>query len=90
MLERRELFYSGVVQGVGFRYTTAHIARRYEVKGFVRNLADGRVELVVEGAPEELERFLAEVADSFEGMIRGVQVRCLPGVEEFDEFGIRY
>jgi acylphosphatase len=46
-MQRREVHYSGHVQGVGFRYTTRSIARGYEVTGFVQNLEDGRVSRVV-------------------------------------------
>ena len=52
--ERWELHYSGRVQGVGFRYTVRMLAGRFDVAGFVRNLRDGRVELVVEGSATEL------------------------------------
>jgi acylphosphatase len=90
MRERRELFYSGSVQGVGFRYTTARIARRHPVDGFVRNLADGRVQLVVEGDAETLDRFVDEVAAAFEGMVRDVQVERRASSEEFDGFRIRF
>jgi acylphosphatase len=48
-LERRTVFYSGLVQGVGFRYTTQRIAQQHAFAGFVRNLPDGRVQLVAEG-----------------------------------------
>jgi acylphosphatase len=51
------IFYTGKVQGVGFRYTTKQVAMGYEITGLVRNLADGRVELIAEGAKEELEAF---------------------------------
>ena len=51
--ERRVVHYSGRVQGVGFRYTVRTLATRFAVTGFVRNLADGRVQLVVEGGPGE-------------------------------------
>jgi len=49
--ERRRLYYSGHVQGVGFRYTCQSLARGFDVAGYVRNLPCGRVELVVEGDP---------------------------------------
>ncbi|HVU08185.1 MAG TPA: acylphosphatase [Verrucomicrobiae bacterium] len=57
--ERRRLkiFYSGRVQGVGFRYTAKTVATGFEVSGTVRNLPDGRVELIAEGARGELEAF---------------------------------
>ena len=59
-----EVYYSGQVQGVGFRYTTQRIARRYEVVGFVANLPDGRVHLFAEGARPELQQFLREVGET--------------------------
>ncbi len=56
--------YSGRVQGVGFRATVRHIACGYDVTGFVRNLPDGRVELIAEGAKAELKAFLEAIAQS--------------------------
>ncbi|HXR48887.1 MAG TPA: acylphosphatase [Candidatus Limnocylindrales bacterium] len=58
------IFYSGHVQGVGFRYTTKTVAAGFEVTGSVRNLPDGRVELIAEGARAELEAFRAAVRDA--------------------------
>lgn len=59
----RLVHYEGRVQGVGFRYTVKNIARGFEVTGTVRNLPDGRVELVAVSAdPAELGAFLEEIA----------------------------
>lgn len=88
-LERRTVGYSGHVQGVGFRYRTREIASRYRVTGYVRNLPDGRVELVAEGAPQELDRFLADLAGSLEVHIRRIEVDRCAASGEFDEFDIR-
>ncbi len=55
---RTHVYYSGQVQGVGFRYTVVRLARGQAVTGFVRNLRDGRVELVVEGEQADVGRFL--------------------------------
>lgn len=54
----KRVLYQGRVQGVGFRYTTQGLARRFAVAGYVKNLPDGRVELVAEGDAVEVERFL--------------------------------
>ncbi len=59
-----QIYYSGNVQGVGFRYTVRTVATGFEVTGTVRNLPDGRVELVAEGALEELEAFRQAVRDA--------------------------
>ncbi|PYJ87397.1 MAG: acylphosphatase [Verrucomicrobia bacterium] len=61
---RLHIFYSGRVQGVGFRFTVKMLATGFEVTGTVRNLIDGRVELVAEGTKEELESFRRAVQDS--------------------------
>jgi len=61
---RLHIFYSGRVQGIGFRYTVKSLARGFEVTGTVRNLADGRVEMVSEGTQEELDAFQRAVQDS--------------------------
>jgi acylphosphatase len=54
---RVQVFYSGKVQGVGFRYQVKRLAAGFEVTGIVRNLADGRVELIAEGQKDELVEF---------------------------------
>jgi acylphosphatase len=65
------IFYSGHVQGVGFRYSTKTVAAGFEVTGTVRNLPDGRVELTAEGTRAELEAFRAAVRDAgLSGLIR--------------------
>src|SRR5262249_27207727 len=57
----RMVFYTGRVQGVGFRATTAEMARAYPVTGWVKNLPDGRVQLVVEGPAEAVQDFLKAI-----------------------------
>ena len=63
-MERVLVNYSGRVHGVGFRATVRHIACGYDVTGTVRNLPDGRVELIAEGAKGELKDFLEGIAQS--------------------------
>ena len=63
-MNARHVFYEGRVQGVGFRYTTRRIATGFEVAGWVRNLPDGRVEMLAAGESDELEAFLQAIRDS--------------------------
>ena len=87
---RRTVLFSGHVQGVGFRYTTCHVARRYEVAGYVRNLADGRVEAVIEGEEDEISRFLNAVSEEMSPGIRDVKYNDTTGSGEFSGFEIRF
>lgn len=68
----RQVFYSGRVQGVGFRFTAQRIARGYGVVGYVRNLPDGRVELWAQGPDAEVSRFLLEISDRMKENIAGI------------------
>lgn len=84
-----QVFYSGSVQGVGFRYTVKSVATGYEVAGTVRNLADGRVELVAEGAKDELEAFRQAIREAgLEHFIRNEEVHWTEASGEFRGFGI--
>lgn len=75
---RTHVIYSGHVQGVCFRMTTREIARGYEVAGYVRNLTDGTVELEAQGAPDEVDRFLAAIKAEFVHHITGVDADAVP------------
>ncbi len=59
--QRLQAFVSGRVQGVGFRYFVRSAAQALGVRGWVRNRRDGRVELLAEGEPAQLQDLLAEV-----------------------------
>lgn len=87
--ERLTNFYSGHVQGVGFRYAVKRLTTGFEVTGTVRNLEDGRVELVAEGARAELEAFLEGVRESEVGrFIRLEQASWSEAKNEFRGFEI--
>ena len=88
--ERREVHYAGHVQGIGFRYTVRHIASEFEVAGFVRNLPDGRVQLIAEGESGELARFLAAIDETMGNYIREAKVDMRPPVGDFHTFEVRY
>lgn len=86
--ECRHVTFHGRVQGVGFRYTTRRIARGFPVTGFVRNLADGTVELVVRGVALELDRFVDAVKVEFSANIESVDEESTAAAE-FVGFEIR-
>jgi acylphosphatase len=75
---------------VGFRYTVCNVAQQYNVRGYVRNMPDGRVELVMEGADGEMDRLLEDVRQRMNGFIRDVLVDQAPATGEFSRFCIRH
>ena len=89
MPARLQVLFSGRVQGIGFRYTVKQTALGYEVTGWVKNLADGRVELLVEGERGELEAFQAAILEAgLRHFIRETQSDWSNGTGEFREFEI--
>ena len=88
--QQRRVIYAGSVQGVGFRYRTVRLARGFDVTGYVRNLADGRVELVVEGEVSEVTVFLGALEDELGSYITDTKVESAPATHEFEKFGIRF
>lgn len=88
--EQRAVHYSGHVQGVGFRYTVRKIAGSHKVTGYVENLRDGRVHLVVEGSAGEIDRFLAAVRRALDHYIREARTVSGPASGCFERFEIRY
>lgn len=86
---RMHIFYSGNVQGVGFRYSVKTVAAGFEVVGIVRNLMDGRVELIGEGPREELEAFQKAIREAgLDHFIRNEEVRWSEATSEFRGFEI--
>jgi acylphosphatase len=86
---RMEVFYSGHVQGVGFRYAAKTVAAGFEVSGIVCNLSDGRVALIAESAREELEAFRAAIRDAgLKHFIRDENVTWSTARNEFRGFEI--
>jgi acylphosphatase len=90
MAEQRRITFAGHVQGVGFRYTTKNLASGFDVTGYVKNLPDGQVELVVEGQPEHLNRFLTEIRRAFADHIRDEKSDNRPPSGQFTAFSIRH
>jgi acylphosphatase len=88
-MERLEVRFTGHVQGVGFRYTTHRIARRWRVVGYVENCPDGAVLMVAEGERDELNGFVDEVIAEMQPNIRNAEKNWYAASGEWSEFVIR-
>jgi acylphosphatase len=89
-MQRQTCYFSGRVQGVGFRYTVQNLAIQYNVRGYVRNMADGRVELVMEGPEGEMKSLVDDVAQKMNGYIKRVDQSTAAATGEFEQFYVRH
>jgi acylphosphatase len=88
-VHHEKAYFTGRVQGVGFRYAALQVAREFEVAGFVSNLADGRVVLEAEGTPQEVEAFIAAVQERMDGYVRKVDRHPSVRTPQFSGFSIK-
>ena len=86
----KHVLFAGHVQGVGFRYTAGRIARQYAVTGFVRNLPDGTVEMLVQGPAADVDNYIEDVQRTFAGYIRNTQITEAPYDARYRAFGITF
>jgi acylphosphatase len=82
-------FFTGRVQGVGFRYTALQVAREFDVSGYVSNLPDGRVVLEAEGTPQEVEAFIGALQERMDGYVRKVDRHPSVRAPQFSGFSIK-
>ena len=86
MKVRKHFFFSGQVQGVGFRYRAIHLARPLGLTGWVRNLWDGRVEMEVQGSALAIEKLVSQLMQQRFIVIEDIQARELPLEERESSF----
>jgi acylphosphatase len=95
-MTRYTVHFEGRVQGVGFRFTTSHLARHYNVTGYVQNLPDGRVLLVTEGEREQVQGLVDAVRQEMGRYINNATVKESDATCEFgdptraESFGVRH
>jgi acylphosphatase len=82
-------YFSGHVQGVGFRYSALQVAREFDVSGYVSNLPDGRVIVEAEGAKEEVDAFISAVEERMHGYVRKLDRLSSVREPQFSGFSIR-
>ena len=88
-MRRVEVLYSGRVQGVGFRATVLNFSQRYQVAGYVRNLANGTVEVVAEGSESEVDSFLDAIRVRFARNLSDESIHRGKANGEMNTFEIR-
>jgi acylphosphatase len=88
MKKQLHIFYSGKVQGVGFRFTAREVADELSVLGWVKNLKDGRVEILAEAEAGTLKDFLEKINQCFSRYIQHVDVQWSAAAGEFTDFAI--
>ncbi|MFA5059909.1 MAG: acylphosphatase [Candidatus Omnitrophota bacterium] len=82
------IVYLGTVQGVGFRYTVHRFASELDLVGWVRNLSDGSVEILVEGKKESIEELIKNIDEYFSGYIQDKKVTHREAEVHFKDFRI--
>ncbi len=88
---RAHIFYGGRVQGVGFRHTAEGIALDLGLVGWVKNLPDGRVEIVCEGKKSQIDSLLESLSQSMVGRhIKSCDVNWEKPTQEFTDFCVEF
>lgn len=88
-VHHESVYFTGHVQGVGFRYSVLQVAREYEVAGYVSNLLDGRVQLEAEGTADDVTAFVEAVQEKMHGYIRKVERSGAKRPAQFTGFVIK-
>lgn len=87
---RIRTYLSGIVQGVGMRYYVSRLANRFDITGYVKNLPDGRVEIIAEGPENQIRTFLERIKKTPVGSIDNIETEWEPYKNEFTEFEVRF
>ncbi|MCK9604008.1 MAG: acylphosphatase [Candidatus Omnitrophica bacterium] len=90
MAKQIHVYYKGRVQGIGFRFTAEDIAKNLGVSGWVKNLSDGRVEIVAEAEEGILKSFLEQVSSHFSRYISDADIDWQKATGEFRDFRIEF
>jgi acylphosphatase len=90
MKKQVHIYYSGGVQGIGFRYTVTDIAGDLKICGWVKNLDDSRVEVVAEAEEESLKVFLQQVNQHFPRNIKEADIEWLPAGGQLRDFSVKF
>ncbi len=86
----KHIIFSGRVQGVGFRYMAQRSATRHGLAGFVRNMPDETVEMLVQGHPDDVRDCLRDIGETFGGYLEKTNIDDVRINDIYDSFIITY
>ena len=84
------IVFKGHVQGIGFRFTVERIAIKLGVVGWIKNLADGNVEVLAEADRDIVDGFLDKIRDSFKKYIVDEEINVSEATGKFNDFQVRF
>ena len=87
---RSHVFFSGTVQGIGFRYTAKTFARELKLNGWIKNLPDGRVEMMAEGPRERVDNLIYKLDKRYGEAIKAKDIDWHDQLRNFTGFDITY
>ncbi len=90
MKKQAHILFTGTVQGVGFRFTARHLANRYGLTGWAKNMFDGSVEVVAEGEEDRVKLLIDSLNEQFKGYVTNTEVTWADPTDEFSIFDIRF
>lgn len=86
---KKHIFISGRVQGVGFRHFTRKNAEALGVKGWVKNLSDGRVEAIFQGSEEQIQKLIQRCKKGpVASYVQDIEMEKDSGDEDFEDFTV--
>jgi acylphosphatase len=86
----KHIIFTGQVQGVGFRFTAFNMANRHQLTGFVRNLPDGTVEMLIQGTSGAIDDCIRDIKEYFSSYIRETKIKEIPSNSQYKDFEITF
>jgi acylphosphatase len=86
----KHIIFSGQVQGVGFRFTAFNVANRHQLTGFVRNLPDGTVEMLIQGPSQVIDDCIQDIQEEFGRYVSETKIEETPLDIRYKDFKITF
>ena len=86
----KHIIFTGYVQGVGFRFTALRIARRHSLVGYVKNIPDSSVEMLIQGPQNNIQACIRDISETFEGCITQTKTKDIKSTVTYTAFDITF